>query len=87
MRLRKHYEMMKGELLSAVLAHEFSIDDDIWIIRERKPIVDNYRYIIDWYAIDDFKNGLAAEPGDKFRAVRLPFRKVIAELDEWIEIT
>lgn len=87
MRLKRHYELLKAELLSAALANEIDADGEIWIVRERVPIVENYRYIIDWYAIDDFKNGLAEEPSDKFRAVRLPLKKVIAELDEWIAIT
>ena len=45
MRLKRHYELLKAELLSAALANEIDADGEIWIVRERVPIVENYRYI------------------------------------------
>ena len=86
MRLKHFYQNLKKEFQEEIRDHILTEESEIWIVRETQPIVENYRYIHDWYYIDDLANE-QEEENDKFRAVRTTVGRVLKELDEWIGIT
>lgn len=86
MRLKHHYQQMKIEFLEDIGMNILGEESQIWIVRETRPVVENYRYIHDWYYIEDLAEN-AYTNSDKYLAVKTTVGKVLKELDEWIAIT
>lgn len=82
MKISYDYSDLMDELMADVKDGMLKPDDNIFIIREKYAIANDYHPIVDWYYLEDLSTQ-AIDENDKLRAVKKSVNDVLIEMIDW----